>query len=160
MIDDITDDELTADELDPATTEPVEPKQRKRAEHHAELLMGLANQNKQNSVDAAAAKPAVPDGKADASEKARQGNLRLWDAATTCAFFGGIDVSTLYRGMDAGRYPRPVLVSAHVARWLASECEAALERMIAERDKPRKRPDRRRKGRRIKSEAATETETA
>jgi predicted DNA-binding transcriptional regulator AlpA len=90
-----------------------------------------------------AAKPAVPD------------NLRLWDAATTCEFFGGIDVSTLYRGMSAGRYPRPVLVSAHVARWLASECEAALDRMIAERDKPKPPPRRRRKTKTI-----TETEDA
>jgi hypothetical protein len=56
---------------------------------------GLANQSKQSSGDDAAAKPAVPDGKADTSEKARQGNLRLWDAATTCAFFGNIDISTL-----------------------------------------------------------------
>jgi predicted DNA-binding transcriptional regulator AlpA len=159
MIDDITDDELTADELDPATTEPDEPKQRKRAEHHAELLEGLANQSKQNSVDAAAAKPAVPDGKADTSEKARQGDLRLWDAATTCAFFGGIDISTLYRGMALKRYPRPVLVSAHVARWLAEECESALAAMIAARDKP-KSPRRGRKHRVSAAKAKTETEDA
>ena len=68
------------------------------------------------------------------SANAIRGPPRLWDCATTCAFFGGIDVCTLYRGMTAGRYPRPVLVSANVARWLADECEAALQRMINERD--------------------------
>ena len=92
----------------------------------------------------AAAKPAVPD------------NPRLWDRETTCAFFGGIDISTLYRGMYAGRYPRPVLVSEHVARWLAEECEAALERLIAARDEPRKRPEHRGRprGRRRREAAA------
>jgi predicted DNA-binding transcriptional regulator AlpA len=51
------------------------------------------------------------------------------------AFFGGtrlIDTSTLYRGMNIARYPRPVHVGG--VRWLRSECEAALARMIAERD--------------------------
>jgi predicted DNA-binding transcriptional regulator AlpA len=91
---------------------------------------------------AAAAKP-VPNRKARTSEKVRQGNPRLWDSETTRAFFGGIDISTLYRGMAAGRYPRPVLVSEHVARWLAEECEAALERLIAARDEPRKKPEHR-----------------
>ena len=43
--------------------------------------------------------------------------------------------------MAAKRYPRPVLVSEHVARWLADECEAALDRLIAARDEPRKRPE-------------------
>lgn len=99
---------------------------------------------------AAAAKPAVPD------------NPRLWDRETTCAFFGGIDISTLYRGMYAGRYPRPVLVSEHVARWLAEECEAALERLIAARDEPRKRPEHRGRprGSRRAREAASEAATA
>jgi predicted DNA-binding transcriptional regulator AlpA len=51
------------------------------------------------------------------------------------AFFGGtklIDTSTLYRGMHAGRYPRPVRVGG--MRWIRSECEAALAAMIAARD--------------------------
>ena len=50
---------------------------------------------------------------------------------------GGIDVSTLYRGVHSGRYPRPVNVSNNVVRWLADECEAALVRMIAQRDEPK-----------------------
>ena len=96
---------------------------------------------------AAAAKPAVPH------------NLRLWDRDTTCEFFGNIDISTLYRGMSAGRYPRPMLVSAHVARWLASECEAALERMIAERDKPKPPPRLGRKHGASAAKAKTDPET-
>jgi predicted DNA-binding transcriptional regulator AlpA len=50
-------------------------------------------------------------------------------------FFGGtklITVSTLYRGMGTGRYPRPVHVGG--ARWIRSECEEALAAMIAARD--------------------------
>ena len=109
---------------------------------------------------AAAAKPAAPDSKARTSAKARQGNPRLWDRETTCSFFGGIDISTLYRGMYAGRYPRPVLVSEHVARWLAEECEAALERLIAARDEPRKRPEHRGRPRgRRRREAAAKAAT-
>ena len=96
--------------------------------------------------EAAAAKPAVPD------------NPRLWDRETTCAFFGGIDPSTLYRGMDTGRYPRPVLVSANVARWLGDECEAALDRMIAARDEPK--PPSPRRGRKRGASAAAKAKTA
>ena len=87
----------------------------------------------------------VPDNQVDTSANAIRGQPRLWDRETTCAFFGGIDPSTLYRGMDVGRYPRPVLVSANVARWLADECEAALDRMIAARDNPK--PPSHRRGR-------------
>jgi predicted DNA-binding transcriptional regulator AlpA len=91
----------------------------------------------------------VSDHQVDNSANAIRGPPRLWDRETTLAFFGGIDVSTLYRGMNAGRYPRPVLVSANVARWLADECEAALQRMIAMRDEPKLPTGRGRKRRRI-----------
>jgi len=80
--------------------------------------------------------------------------VRLWDRATTCEFFGGINVSTLYRGVHSGRYPRPVNVSNNAVRWLADECEAALERMIGERD-GRKRATQR--GRRRRLVAADDT---
>src|SRR5258705_12516108 len=91
---------------------------------------------------AAAAKPAGPDNQVDTFANAIRGPPRLWDRETTCAFFGGIDISTLYRGMAAKPplYPRPVLVSANVARWLADECEATLDRMIAARDQPKPKP--------------------
>lgn len=88
------------------------------------------------------------------SDQQPSGPRLLWDRETTCEFFGGIDVSTLYRGVHSGRYPRPVNVSNNVVRWLADECEAALERMIGERD-GRKRGTQR--GRRRRLVAADDT---
>jgi predicted DNA-binding transcriptional regulator AlpA len=61
----------------------------------------------------------------------------LMDVAAVCAFFGGtrpLDQSTLYRGIAANRYPRPIYVGAKTVRWLRSECEATLKAMIAARD--------------------------
>jgi len=57
--------------------------------------------------------------------------------AATCAFFGGdrpIHYSTLYRGVAAGRYPKPVRVGPNTSRWVRSECEAARRRLMAERN--------------------------
>jgi predicted DNA-binding transcriptional regulator AlpA len=80
----------------------------------------------------------IPDNQeVENSANSALGPLRLWDRATTLEFFGGIDVSTLYRGIRSGRYPRPVNVSNNIVRWLADECEAALSRMIAARDEPK-----------------------
>jgi hypothetical protein len=66
--------------------------------------------------------------------------IELWDRHSVCAFFGGrekpIHISTLYRGMARGLYPRPVNVAANVARWLGHECRAVRQRMLAERSKP------------------------
>ena len=70
------------------------------------------------------------------------------DCAATCEFFGGISVATLYRGIGH-IYPRPVNVSDNVVRWLADECEAALQRMIAEHREPRDKPRRGRRPRLI-----------
>jgi predicted DNA-binding transcriptional regulator AlpA len=50
-----------------------------------------------------------------------------------CAFFGGLNPSTIYRGIAAGRYPAPVRVGLNTSRWLRHECEAALANMINER---------------------------
>jgi predicted DNA-binding transcriptional regulator AlpA len=100
----------------------------------------------------AAAAPQIPDNnQPDTSANAIRAPPRLWDRATTLEFFGGIDVCTLYRGMRSGRYPRPINVSDNLVRWLGDECEAALERMISERDKPKPKPTkpRGRKRRRI-----------
>jgi predicted DNA-binding transcriptional regulator AlpA len=47
-----------------------------------------------------------------------------------CVVFGGINPSTLYRGIKLGRYPRPVKVGPGSSRWLRSECEAALQAMV------------------------------
>ena len=54
----------------------------------------------------------------------------LLDRRATTEFFGGtkpLHAATLYRGIRAGRYPRPVKVGA-LSRWLRSECEAAIGR--------------------------------
>jgi predicted DNA-binding transcriptional regulator AlpA len=60
----------------------------------------------------------------------------MMSARATCEFFGGdkpIALSTLYYGMERGRYPKPVKMG-RIARWLRSECEAAKQRLISERN--------------------------
>jgi predicted DNA-binding transcriptional regulator AlpA len=52
----------------------------------------------------------------------------------TCAFFGGIHYSTLYRGIAAGRYPKPIHIGPNSVRWLKSECQKAVHAMIQARD--------------------------
>ena len=57
--------------------------------------------------------------------------------AATCAFFGGdkpLNPSTLYRGIKAGRYPKPVHVGPNSSRWVRSECQSARQKLIAARD--------------------------
>jgi predicted DNA-binding transcriptional regulator AlpA len=67
--------------------------------------------------------------------------IELWDRQTVLKYFGGtkpLHFSTLYRGIAAGVYPRPVHTSGNSSRWLAHECREALQRMIAARDQPSK----------------------
>lgn len=86
----------------------------------------------------------VPDNQVDTSANAIRGPpttaaIEFWDRSTVLKFLGGsrpLHVSTLYRGMQSGRYPRPVYVSGNSVRWIRSECEAAAQRMLAARDKP------------------------
>jgi predicted DNA-binding transcriptional regulator AlpA len=54
---------------------------------------------------------------------------RLLTLAEVCEFFGGIHTTTLYRGMPE-RYPAPVKIGPNLNRWIASECEAALQTLI------------------------------
>jgi predicted DNA-binding transcriptional regulator AlpA len=56
----------------------------------------------------------------------------LLNKAAVCRFFGNINPSTLYRGIRAGRFPRPVRIGGS-SRWLRSECEAALQGMVEAR---------------------------
>jgi predicted DNA-binding transcriptional regulator AlpA len=59
--------------------------------------------------------------------------MTLLDKQEVLSFFGGtrpLNASTLYRGINAGRYPRPLKVGPGSSRWLRSECEAALRSMI------------------------------
>jgi predicted DNA-binding transcriptional regulator AlpA len=53
----------------------------------------------------------------------------LLDRQATCEFFGGIHPATLYRHCRNGLVPKPIKVGA-LSRWLRSECEAALGRMV------------------------------
>ena len=59
--------------------------------------------------------------------------MNLLDKSEVCHFFGGITASTLYRGIAAGRYPKPVKVGPNSSRWLHRECEAALAVMVGGR---------------------------
>jgi predicted DNA-binding transcriptional regulator AlpA len=56
--------------------------------------------------------------------------MNLLKRPEVCRFFGGINASTLYRGIKAGRFPAPVHVGPGSSRWLRHECEAALASMV------------------------------
>ncbi len=87
--------------------------------------------------------------------------IELWDRRAVLEFFGGnrpLHPSTLYRGVSTGVYPKPINTSGNTVRWLADECRAALQRMIAERDEPPKRVERRGRPRGNKAKTTTEVE--
>jgi predicted DNA-binding transcriptional regulator AlpA len=50
-----------------------------------------------------------------------------------CRLLGNIHPSTLWRGIKAGRYPRPIHVSTQVRRWDRNEVELVLRRMMETR---------------------------
>jgi predicted DNA-binding transcriptional regulator AlpA len=61
----------------------------------------------------------------------------LLDVYAACKFLGGsrpINPATFWRGIKAGRYSKPIKISAQAVRWRRSELEADVARMIAERD--------------------------
>jgi len=86
----------------------------------------------------------------EANTAPEQADEDLWSLADVLAFFGGsnkpLHYSTLYRGIEAGRYPKPVHPSPNVSRWLPSRCRAARQKLI---DAPHSKS---RRGRRSKSE--------
>jgi hypothetical protein len=59
----------------------------------------------------------------------------LLDKEGACRFFGGanspLDPATLYRGIKSGKYPKPIKIGPGTSRWLLSECEQALGKIIA-----------------------------
>ena len=59
-------------------------------------------------------------------------DLDLLDRRGACQLFGDIHVATLYRHIRGGLIPRPVKVGGS-SRWLRSECELALSRMVEAR---------------------------
>lgn len=62
----------------------------------------------------------------------------LVDEATACRLIGGsntpIHRSTLWRGVNAGRYPKPLKISPGTNRWRVGELRKALEQFAAERE--------------------------
>ena len=61
----------------------------------------------------------------------------LVDETTACRILGGeqspIHRSTLWRGINAGRYPKPLKVGPSTNRWITGELQAVHERAAAER---------------------------
>jgi predicted DNA-binding transcriptional regulator AlpA len=60
----------------------------------------------------------------------------LLDCESVCRLLGGsrpINPATLYRGIRAGRYPKPLKVGPGSSRWLRSECEAVLRTLTEAR---------------------------
>jgi predicted DNA-binding transcriptional regulator AlpA len=69
--------------------------------------------------------------------------IELLDRPAVLKFFGGsrpLHQSTLYRGLLDGTYPRPINVANGAVRWVKSECEETLRRMIAARYEPKPQP--------------------
>ena len=68
---------------------------------------------------------------------AAQAADELLDAKATCRVIGGtrpINPATLWRGVKAGIYPRPIKISPNANRWKRSEIIAAIDRFAAARD--------------------------
>jgi predicted DNA-binding transcriptional regulator AlpA len=65
-----------------------------------------------------------------------QGN-ELVNEARACAVIGGPDTpihrSTFWRGIRAGRYPKPIKVSARACRWRLDELLAVIDRAASDR---------------------------
>ncbi|MER9893783.1 hypothetical protein NKJ40_17195 [Mesorhizobium sp. M0119] len=61
----------------------------------------------------------------------------LVDEAGACRLIGGentpIHRSSLWRGINAGRYPKPLKIGPGTNRWRVSELAAVLEKAAAER---------------------------
>lgn len=62
----------------------------------------------------------------------------LVDETTACKVIGGentpIHRSTLWRGINLGRFPKPLKIGPGTNRWRVSELVAVLERAAAKRD--------------------------
>jgi predicted DNA-binding transcriptional regulator AlpA len=62
----------------------------------------------------------------------------LIDESSACRLLGGEDSpihrSTLWRGVNSGRYPRPLKVGPGTNRWRLGELKAFIEKAAAARD--------------------------
>jgi len=57
----------------------------------------------------------------------------LYDLDAVCRYFGGtkpLHPATIYRGIEAGRYPRPVRVSTNTNRWLGRELKVCRQALV------------------------------
>lgn len=83
----------------------------------------------------------------------------LWDTQKVLKYFGGglkpIHISTLYRGVAAKIYPRPINISPNSIRWVPRECREARQRMLAARDQPKPKPAKPRGRKAAKSATAS-----
>jgi predicted DNA-binding transcriptional regulator AlpA len=102
--------------------EPADPKQRKpRAEHHAELLMGLANQSSSG----------------DAAEPL--GLRRMLNIEQVLAIVPVSEV-TIWRNEKAGRFPRGSFISPNKKIWFEDEIIAWQRDVDGRRRGRRKKP--------------------
>lgn len=64
----------------------------------------------------------------------------LVDEGGACRLIGGeqtpIHRSTLWRGINSGRFPKPLKIGPGTNRWRVSELAAFLEKAAAERPQP------------------------
>src|SRR5580698_11224229 len=63
----------------------------------------------------------------------------LYDVDFLCAFFGGskpLHPATIYRGIAAGRFPRPVKPSPNVNRWIGRELKASKRKIFDQKREP------------------------
>lgn len=61
----------------------------------------------------------------------------LLDIYEACKFIGGskpINPATLWRGIKAGRFSKPIKIGGQAVRWRRIDLEADITRMVAERD--------------------------
>jgi predicted DNA-binding transcriptional regulator AlpA len=56
----------------------------------------------------------------------------LMTTRETCRFLS-VDVATLYRGIRAGRFPKPIKITSHRNRWSRNECQRAIDKLKQER---------------------------
>jgi prophage regulatory protein len=47
----------------------------------------------------------------------------------------GISKTSLYEGVQDGRFPKPIKFGERTARWLESEIEEMIDRALADRDR-------------------------
>jgi predicted DNA-binding transcriptional regulator AlpA len=62
----------------------------------------------------------------------------LVDEATFRQIIGGVNTpisrATLWRGVNAGRYPKPLKIAAGINRWRVGEARAVIVKATADRD--------------------------